>query len=48
MELTPEELLLAALVSVAIHDAKQDKDKRLREDVMAWLWCRRQLQTCYQ
>lgn len=37
MELTPEELLLAALLRRAIKDA-QGKQERVREEAARWLW----------
>jgi hypothetical protein len=38
MELMPEELLLAAMVRLAIRDATQCKNKRLQADALRWLW----------
>lgn len=37
MELTPEEMLLAALLRRAIKDA-QGKQERVREEAARWLW----------
>lgn len=37
-ELSPEEVLLAAIVRRAIKDAQQHKDARLRDEAAAFLW----------
>jgi hypothetical protein len=33
-------MLLAGIVRMAIRDAQQTKDARLREDALRWLWWR--------
>lgn len=38
MDLTPEELLLAQLVRLAIRDARQARNERLRYEARRWLW----------
>jgi hypothetical protein len=37
-DLTPEERVLVALVRLAIRDAQQCKNERLREEATRWLW----------
>jgi hypothetical protein len=38
VQLQPEELLLAQMVRVAIRDATQTRDERLRHEAAQWLW----------
>jgi hypothetical protein len=38
MELTFEEMLLAAIVRRAIRDAKEDRSDKVRYEAAAWLW----------
>lgn len=38
VDLTPEELLLAAIVRLAIRDAIQGKKEKLRDEALRWLW----------
>jgi hypothetical protein len=37
-ELDPAERLLAGIVRLAIRDAQQEKDRRLREEAATFLW----------
>jgi hypothetical protein len=37
-DLDPAEMLLAGVVRLAIRDAQQTKNARLREDARRWLW----------
>ena len=37
-DLDPAELLLVGIVKMAVRDANQDKDPRLKCEAMRWLW----------